>query len=403
MTSSWRSIDPELLERARQLHKKSPLIDGHNDLPWQYRRRASRALSKIDISQSQPELHTDVRRLREGGVGGQFWSVYVPTDLPEGECVQATFEQVDVVYNMLSRYPETFQLALTANDVEEAFEAGKIASLIGIEGGHSIGSSLATLRMFHRLGARYMTLTHNKNVPWADSCTDTPVANGLTNFGREVVREMNRLGMLVDLSHVSADTMRDALDTAEAPVIFSHSSARAITGHPRNAPDDVLRRLPDNGGVIMANFVPSFVSAEVYEHSRRRDSERDRLATSPGGGDGAVAEGLRRWDEANSEPQATLSDVADHIDHIREVAGIDHIGIGADFDGITSVPLGLEDVSTYPNLTAELIRREYDDGDILKILGGNVLRVMRVVEGRSRELQETRGASEALIEEVDGE
>ena len=401
MTTSRGPIDPELLERARRLHKRSPLIDGHNDLPWQYRKRASRVLSKIDISQNQPELHTDVRRLREGGVGGQFWSVYVSTDMPESDYVQATFEQIDVVYNMLSRYPETFQLALTANDVEDAFEAGKIASLIGMEGGHSIGGSLATLRMFHRLGARYMTLTHNKNVPWADSCTDAPLANGLTNFGREVVREMNRLGMLVDLSHVSADTMRDALDAAEAPVIFSHSSARAITGHPRNAPDDVLRRLAENGGVIMANFVPSFVSGEVYEHSKRRDSERERLAALPGGGDSA--EGLRSWDEANPEPRATLSDVADHIDHIREMAGIDHIGIGADFDGITSVPIGLEDVSTYPNLTAELVRREYDDEDILKILGGNLLRVMRVVEGRSRELQETRGASEALIEEVDGD
>ena len=401
MTTSRGSTDPELLERARQLHKRIPLIDGHNDLPWQYRKRVSRALSKIDISQSQPELHTDIRRLHEGGVGGQFWSVYVPTNMPDTDYVQATFEQIDVVYNMLRRYPETFQLALTAKDVEDAFEAGKIASMIGMEGGHSIGNSLATLRMFHRLGARYMTLTHNKNVPWADSCTDTPVANGLTNFGREVVREMNRLGMLVDLSHVSADTMRDALDAAEAPVIFSHSSARAITGHPRNAPDDVLRRLPENGGVIMANFVPSFVSGEVYEHSKKREVERERLAALTVGGD--TAEGLRSWDEANPETRATLSDVADHIDHIREMAGIDHIGIGADFDGITSVPIGLEDVSTYPSLTAELIRREYDDEDILKILGGNVLRVMRVVEGRSRELQETRGASEALIEEVDGE
>ena len=403
MTTSRGSTGRDLLERARRLHKNSPLIDGHNDLPWQYRRRAGRVLSKIDIARSQPELHTDIRRLRDGGVGGQFWSVYVPTDMPTGDYVQATFEQVDVVYNMLSRYPETFQLALTADDVEDAFEAGKIASLIGMEGGHSIGNSLATLRMFHRLGARYMTLTHSKNVPWADSCTDTPVANGLTDFGREVVREMNRLGMLVDLSHVSADTMRDAFDTAEAPVIFSHSSARAVAGHPRNAPDDVLRRLPENGGVIMANFVPGFISVDVYEHSKRRDAERDRLTTSPDSTDEAIADELQRWDEANPEPRATLSDVADHIDHIREVAGIDHIGIGADYDGITSVPIGLEDVSTYPNLTAELIRREYEDDDIRKILGGNVLRVMRAVESRSRGLLETRGASEALIEDVDGE
>ena len=361
-----------------------------------------RALSKIDVGRSQPDLHTDIPRLREGGVGGQFWSVFVSTDLPPGDFVQATVEQIDLVYNLLQRYPGTFQLALTADDVEAAFEAGKIASLIGMEGGHSIGSSLATLRMFYRLGARYMTLTHNKNVPWADSCTDTPQANGLTDFGREVVREMNRLGMLVDLSHVSAETMHDALDAPEAPIIFSHSSARAVTDHPRNAPDDVLRRLPDNGGVIMANFVPAFVSQEVYEHSQRRDTERHRLQGSPDSSDASVDEGLRRWDEDNSAPRAALKDVADHIDHIRSVAGVDYIGLGADFDGITTVPVGLEDVSTYPLLTAELIRREYDDQDILKILGGNVLRVMREVEAKAASLQRDRAPSEALIEDVDG-
>ena len=402
MTNIAGSIDPDLLVRARGLHKKGPLIDGHNDLPWQYQKRVGRALSKIDVGRSQPDLHTDIPRLREGGVGGQFWSVFVSTDLPPGDFVQATVEQIDLVYNLLQRYPGTFQLALTADDVEAAFEAGKIASLIGMEGGHSIGSSLATLRMFYRLGARYMTLTHNKNVPWADSCTDTPQANGLTDFGREVVREMNRLGMLVDLSHVSAETMHDALDASEAPIIFSHSSARAVTDHPRNAPDDVLRRLPDNGGVIMANFVPAFVSQEVYEHSQRRDTERHRLQGSPDSSDASVDEGLRRWDEDNSAPRAALKDVADHIDHIRSVAGVDYIGLGADFDGITTVPVGLEDVSTYPLLTAELIRREYDDQDILKILGGNVLRVMREVEAKAASLQRDRAPSEALIEDVDG-
>ena len=402
MTNIAGSTDPDLLVQARGLHKRGPLIDGHNDLPWQYRKRASRALSKIDVAQSQPDLHTDIPRLREGGVGGQFWSVFVSTDLPAADFVQATVEQIDIVYNLLRRYPGTFQLALTANDVEAAFEAGKIASLIGMEGGHSIGSSLGTLRMFYRLGARYMTLTHSKNVPWADSGTDAPRANGLTDFGREVVKEMNRLGMLVDLSHVSAETMHDALDATETPIIFSHSSARAITGHPRNAPDDVLRRLPDNRGVIMATFVPSFVSGEVYEHSQRRDSERDRLEGLPGSSETSVADGIRQWDEANPEPRATLKDVADHIDHIRSVAGIDHIGIGADFDGITRVPLGLEDVSKYPLLTAELIRREYEDEDILKILGGNVLRVMREVEASGKVLQRDRAPSEALIEDVDG-
>ena len=401
MANIASSKNADLLVRARGLHKKGPLIDGHNDLPWQYRNRVRRALSKIDVARSQPDLHTDIPRLREGGVGGQFWSVFVSTDLPAGDFVQATFEQIDVVYNLLRRYPGTFQLALTANDVEAAFEAGKIASLIGMEGGHSIGSSLATLRMFYRLGARYMTLTHNTNVPWADSCTDAPQANGLTDFGREVVREMNRLGMLVDLSHVSPETMHDALDASEAPIIFSHSSARAVTDHPRNAPDDVLRRLPDNGGVIMANFVPAFVSQEVYEHSERRDAERHRLQGSPESRDASVAEDLRRWDKANPAPRAALKDVADHIDHLRSVAGVEHIEIGADFDGITTVPVGLEDVSTYPLLTAELIRREYDDEDILKILGGNVLRVMREAEAKAASLQRDRAPSEALIEDVD--
>ena len=402
MTNIAGSTDSDLLVRARGLHKKGPLIDGHNDLPWQYRNRVRRALSKIDLARSQRDLHTDIPRLREGGVGGQFWSVFVSTDLPAADFVQATVEQIDIVYNLLRRYPGTFQLALTANEVEAAFEAGKIASLIGMEGGHSIGSSLDTLRMFYRLGARYMTLTHNKNVPWADSCTDAPQANGLTDFGREVVREMNRLGMLVDLSHVSAETMHDALDASEAPIIFSHSSARAVTDHPRNAPDDVLSRLPDNGGVIMANFVPAFVSQKVYDHSQRQNAERHRLQDSPDSSDASVAEGLRHWDEDNPAPRAALRDVADHIDHIRSVAGVDHIGIGADFDGITSVPVGLEDVSTYPLLTAELIRREYEDKDILKILGGNVLRVMREVEAAAAGLQRDRAPSEALIEDVGG-
>ena len=402
MTNVGGSTDPDLLVRARGLHKKGPLIDGHNDLPWQYRQRASRALSKIDVARNQPDLHTDIPRLREGGVGGQFWSVFVSTDLPPAEFVQATVEQIDIVYNLLRRYPETFQLALTANDVDAAFEAGKIASLIGMEGGHSIGSSLATLRMFYRLGARYMTLTHSKNVPWADSGTDAPRANGLTQFGREVVREMNRLGMLVDLSHVSAETMHDALDATEAPIIFSHSSARAITAHPRNAPDDVLRRLPDNRGVIMATFVPSFVSGEVYQHSQRRDSESARLEGLQGSSETSVADGIRQWDEANPEPRATMKDVADHIDHIRSVVGIDHIGIGADFDGVARVPIGLEDVSKYPLLTAELVRREYEDEDILKILGGNVLRVMREVEAKAESLRRDRAPSEALIEDADG-
>ena len=390
------------IQRARALHDKIPLIDGHNDLPWQYRKVAGNALSKIDIAQHQPGLHTDIPRLREGGVGGQFWSVYIPQALPKGEHVRATMEQIDVVYNMLRQWPDTFQLSLTADDVEAAFDSGKIGSLIGIEGGHSIDNSLGALRMFHRLGARYMTLTHFKNVDWADSCTDKPKVDGLSQFGREVVREMNRLGMLVDLSHVHADTMRAALDTSDAPVVFSHSSARAITGHPRNVPDDVLERVKENDGVVMVSFVPGFVSQQTYEHGLARDAEKARLEAQSDSSDESVEAGLEAWDADNPEPRATVSDVANHIDRIREKAGIDHIGIGSDFDGITSVPEGLEDVSKYPVLTAELLRREYSEEDILKILGGNILRLMRAVENAATRIQQERGPSEASIEDLDG-
>ena len=390
------------IQRARALHDKIPLIDGHNDLPWQYRKVADNALSKIDIAQHQPGLHTDIPRLREGGVGGQFWSVYIPQALPKGEHVRATMEQIDVVYNMLRQWPDTFQLSLTADDVEAAFDSGKIGSLIGIEGGHSIDNSLGALRMFHRLGARYMTLTHFKNVDWADSCTDDPKVDGLSQFGREVVREMNRLGMLVDLSHVHADTMRAALDTSDAPVVFSHSSARAITGHPRNVPDDVLERVKENNGVVMVSFVPGFVSQQTYEHGLARDAEKARLEAQSDSSDESVEAGLGAWDADNPEPRATVSDIADHIDRIREKAGIDHIGIGSDYDGITSVPEGLEDVSKYPVLTAELLRREYSEEDILKILGRNILRLMRAVENAATRIQQDRGPSEASIEDLDG-
>lgn len=390
------------VERARALHKLVPLTDGHNDLPWQYRNDADRDVWARDISQSQPEWHTDIPRLREGQLGAQFWSVYVPASMQGKGAVRATMEEIDIVYQLLQRYPDTFQLTLTADEVEAAFKDGKIASMIGIEGGHSIDSSMGALRMFHRLGAGYMTLTHGTNVPWADASTDTAQADGLTKFGEEVVREMNRLGMLVDLSHVAPATMHDALDVSEAPIIFSHSSSRAKCDHVRNVPDEVLKRLPQNGGVIMVTFVTSFISEEVRQHGIQRGEEADRLRAMRGSTEESVQTGLAAWIETHPMPKATLAQVADHIDHIRQTAGIDHIGLGGDFDGITSVPVGLEDVSTYPMLTAELIRRGYSDEDVMKILGNNILRVMRKAEEVAARLQMERNPSSARIEVLDG-
>ena len=399
----FQENDAPVLERARALHRRVPLIDGHNDLPWQYREQFQRAVSALDIAHPQPSLMTDIPRLREGGVGGQFWSVYVPTTFEGGAAVRATLEQIDVVYQLVRAYPETFQLARTADEVETAFRAGKIASLIGMEGGHSIDSSLATLRMFYELGARYMTLTHSNNTPWADSATDEPRVQGLSPFGEEVVREMNRLGMLVDLSHVSTATMHDALDVTDAPILFSHSSVRAIIDHPRNVPDDVLRRLPENGGVVMVTFVSSYVSRDTLRHRRALQAEQRRLEDLPESTPESVEEGLERWEASNPWPRGTVSQVADHIDHIREVAGIDHIGLGSDFDGTTYVPEGLHDVSAFPVLTAELLRRGYSDEDVGKVLGVNVLRVMREVEVVAKRLQSVRAPSEVLIEDVDGD
>ena len=389
-------------ERARSLHKQVPLIDGHNDYPWALRGLdAGRDFAKADITGSVPTLHTDIPRLRSGGLGGQFWSVYVPATMQGREAVRATLEQIDIVHRMAQHWPQVFGMARTAADVERVFKSGKIASMIGIEGGHSIDNSLATLRMMHSLGAGYMTLTHGSNVPWADSATDKPAVGGLSKFGEEVVREMNRLGMLVDLSHVSPETMEDALRVSEAPVVFSHSSAKALCNVPRNVPDNVLQMLPKNGGVVMITFVPGFISQAVADHGARLTEAQAAARAQFPTNEASAAAALERWRAENPEPRATLSQVADHIDHVRKVAGIDHIGLGGDFDGITTVIQGLEDVSKYPGLTAELIRRGYTDQDIKKILGLNILRVMRGAETTSATLQKKRGPSTATIEGLD--
>ena len=390
--------DAALLDRARALHKQTPLIDGHNDYPWALREKAQRNLDKLDIAKAQPSIMTDIARLKAGGVGGQFWSVYVPVELTGQSAVTATLEEIDTVHQMIRRYPETFELAVTADDVERIFKKGAIASLIGMEGGHSIDNSLAALRMFHRLGARYMTLTHSKNTAWADSATDEPKAGGLSPFGEEVVREMNWLGMLVDLSHVSPATMEDAIRVSQAPVLFSHSSARAVNDVPRNVPDHVLQLLPKNGGVVMVTFVPGFLSPKVAAWSKLQTAEQSRLAQLLSNDTAAVTRGVEAWTAANPAPRALVSDAADHIDHIRKLAGIDHVGLGGDFDGITSVPQGLEDVSKYPSLTAELLRRGYKDDDVRKILGRNVLRAMREAEKVSKKLQAERAPSVMLFE-----
>src|SRR5262249_2483800 len=391
------SAPQDFLARAKALHARSLLVDGHNDYPWALREHdPARDLATLDISKPQPSIMTDIARLKAGGVGGQFWSVYVPVDLQGQAAVTTTLEQIDIVHRMMRKYPETFELALTASDVERIHKAGKIASMIGMEGGHSIDNSLANLRMFYRLGARYMTLTHTANTPWADSANGPVEHHGLTPFGEVVVKEMNWLGMLVDLSHVSPDTMAAAIRVTQAPVIFSHSDARALNDHIRNVPDDVLKRLPTNGGVIMVTFVPGFVSPKVNEWSKRQTAEQDRLKAinpDPAG----VKAGVDKWTAANPSPIATIADVADHVDHIRQVAGIDHIGIGSDFDGITATVKELDDVSKYPALTAELLKRGYSDGDIRKILGENVLRAFREAEKVSKRLQAERGPSTSVL------
>jgi membrane dipeptidase len=371
--------DPNLAH-ARTLHRQVPMVDGHNDFPWEVRTQAGKDITRLDIRAAQPATMTDIPRMRAGGVGGQFWSVYVPPSFEGRGAVTAVLEQIDIVHAMVARYPDVFELATSAADVRRIFKEGRIASLIGMEGGHTIDSSLGVLRMCYRLGARYLTLTHSKNTVWADSATDTPAHHGLTPFGEDVIREMNRLGMIVDLSHVSDDVMRQVLRLTTAPVIFSHSSARALCPHPRNVPDDVLEMLKQNGGVVMVSFVPGFTTPDAMAWDHALDAEYARLEQASPGDPQTLEQGVEAWKAAHPRVRVTVADVADHIDHVRRVAGIDHVGYGSDFDGISAGPTGLEDVSTFPALTAELLRRGYSDEDLKKVIGLNVLRVMEQVE-----------------------
>jgi membrane dipeptidase len=373
--------------RARDMLGRFPLIDGHNDLPWALRERARQeggTVSQVvfDLDTPAGGLHTDLPRLAAGGVGAQFWSVYVPASLTPDGAVAAVLEQIDVARRMIACYPGSFGLALTADDVEHVFASGRVASLLGAEGGHAIAGSLGVLRMLYALGVRYMTLTHNANVGWADSATDEPQAGGLTGFGRDVVREMQRIGMLVDLSHVSVSTMHDALDIAAAPVIFSHSSARALCDSPRNVPDEVLARLAGNGGVCMVTFVPGFVSQECASWTAGLKAEAARRGLDPRNLDQLFSI-KAEWEQSHPRPGSTLAQVADHVEHVREVAGVEHVGLGGDFDGTDEVTAGLEDVSTYPALFAELLRRGWTEPDCAALAGGNLLRALRAAESHA--------------------
>ncbi|HYN28984.1 MAG TPA: dipeptidase [Dermatophilaceae bacterium] len=388
-------------DRIADVLRRAPVLDGHNDLAWELRELVGYDLDALDVGVRGTRTHTDLPRLREGGVGAQFWSVFVPADLSGEAAVAATLEQVDAVRTMTSRYAGQLAPAATAADVRAVMAEGRIAALMGAEGGHSIACSLGVLRMLAALGVGYLTLTHNDNVPWADSATDEPVLGGLSAFGREVVREMNRLGMLVDLSHVSAGTMRDALATTSAPVLFSHSSALAVCDHPRNVPDDVLEHLPGNGGVCMVTFVPKFVSPRVREWDRRAS------AAAEGGGvrrgdHTAYTAFLDTYRGAHPQPRSTLGHVVAHVEHVREVAGVAHVGLGGDYDGVDSLPEGLEDVTGYPRLLAALADRGWSDEDLMALTSGNVLRVLTDAEAVARDLSARRGPSLARIEDLDG-
>jgi membrane dipeptidase len=387
-TSSAPADDPYLV-RARRILKQTPLIDGHNDLPWRIREDsiARGNVDSYDLRKHTPG-HTDLDRLKKGMVGAQFWSVYIPGEWRDSGYARIQLEQIDIAREVIAKYPDRLALALTAADIRRDFKQGKIGSLLGLEGGHAIENSLGALRAYYDLGVRYMTLTHNVTLDWADAALDSAKHNGLTPFGDSVVREMNRLGMLVDLSHVSAATMSDALNVSQAPVIFSHSAARAIVDVPRNVPDSILRRVAVNGGIVMVPFVVGFVSpaALAYDQSTIRPAMKE-LRDKYGNDTAAITRAVKEWRSTHPEPGATLSQVADQIEYVRKVAGVDHVGIGGDFDGITEVVQGLEDVSTYPALFAELARRGWSDDDLRKLAGENFLRVFAQAEAVAKRLQ----------------
>ncbi len=380
--------DIVLTDEARAIHREALLIDGHNDLPYALREKDGPTFRNIDLTKPQPKLHTDIDRLKKGNVGAQFWSAWVPVDtIKKGTAVRMTLEQIDVIHEMVRRYPHAFEMAFSTEDIRLIRKAGKVASLIGVEGGHSIDNSLGVLRDYYRLGVRYMTLTHSESLDWADSATDAPQANGLSPFGEQVVLEMNRLGMMVDLSHVSSECMKAALKVTKAPVIFSHSSARGIADHPRNVPDDVLKLVKANNGVVMVNFYSGFIVPEGARAMRRMFEVNRELKKKFADDEEKYKEALRAWVKENDYPAGSVQTIADHIDHIVKVAGIDHVGIGSDFDGITKVPYQMEDVSCYPMLTQELLNRKYTKEQIHKVLGENLMRAFADAEKVSRTMQ----------------
>jgi membrane dipeptidase len=383
---------------ARRVLRATPLTDGHNDLPWRIREDTVRPrdVEAYDLRRRTPG-HTDLERLRRGMVGAQFWSVYIPGEIRDSGYARVQLEQIDIALRVIDKYPDAFELTTTEAEVRRAFRQGRIASLLGMEGGHAIENSLGALRAYYDLGARYMTLTHNVTLDWADAALDTARHGGLTSFGEEVVREMNRLGMLVDLSHVSPATMSDALNVTQAPVIFSHSSARALCDVPRNVPDSILARLPRNGGVVMVTFVPQFISTEVATHAAAAQREETAIRSRLGTDAAAIRREIAAWHAANPAPRATLSQVADHIEHVRRIASVDNVGIGSDFDGIDATILGLEDVATFPALFAELARRGWSESDLRKLAGENVLRALARAETVAARLKRERPPSTATL------